>query len=147
MELIRKTSTWRVEHQESKILAGLRIVLGLILLFQGIHFIQNTGEVQSMLSNTRFEFGAMTMAHLIALFHLAGGVMVASGFLTRLALLFQLPILIGAVLFSHTARGVYTVYSEFWFALVVLLLMCFFLYYGSGVYSLDTVLRRKRFYE
>src|SRR5688572_21868379 len=90
MDLIRRSESWRSEHSNSKILAGLRVVLGLLILFKGIYFIQNIDELQSMLSGSRFQFGSIALAHYIAMAHLAGGVMIASGFLTRVAILFQL---------------------------------------------------------
>jgi putative oxidoreductase len=147
MDLIRKSDTWRVEHSHSKVLAGLRIVLGLLLIYKGIYFAYNTGEIQSMLATSNFGFGTVAMAHYIVMIHFAGGVMIATGFLTRVAILFQLPILIGAILFVNAERGVFSVYSEFLLSVVVLLMLLFFLYYGSGMYALETYLKRKKFYE
>lgn len=147
MDLIRRSETWKVEHSHSKILAGLRIVLGLLLIYKGIYFAYHTGEIQSMLSTSNFGFGAVALAHYIVMIHLAGGLMIATGFLTRVAILFQLPILLGAVLFVNADRGVFSVYSEFILSIVVLLMLLFFLYYGSGMYALETYLKRKKFYE
>jgi putative oxidoreductase len=148
MDLIQRSEAWRAEHFESKFLGIIRFILGITLLGIGIYFIQNTGPVTSMLSaHTNWQFGAITLAHFIALFHLCGGFMLALGFLTRVSIIFQLPFVLGAVLFANAERGVFTVYSGFWLSVVCALLMIFFLYYGPGKYSLDTYLSKKRFYE
>ena len=147
MDLIRRSETWKIEHSHSKILAGLRIILGLLLIYKGIYFAYHTGEIQSILATSNFEFGTVAMAHYIVMIHFAGGIMIATGFLTRVAILFQLPILIGAVLFINAERGVFSIYSEYLLSVVVLLTLFFFLYYGSGMYSLETYLKRKKFYE
>ena len=147
MNIIRKSELWRDTHQDSKLLAGLRIILGLILIYKGIYFLSHTGEVQSVLASSNFGFGSMALAHYIGMVHVAGGVMIAAGFLTRVAVLFQLPILIGAVLFVNTETSVFTVYSEWLLSVIVLLMLIFFLFYGPGTRALDVFLKRKRFYE
>jgi uncharacterized membrane protein YphA (DoxX/SURF4 family) len=63
------------------------------------------------------------------------------------AILFQLPFVLGAVLFVNAPRSVFHVYSEWLLSVVVLLMLIFYLYYGPGIYSLDVFLRSKRFYE
>jgi len=147
MDLVRRSEIWRAEHQESKILAGLRIILGIILLYKGIYFISHWQDVAGVISQARFGFGSMTIAHWIALCNLAGGFMIAIGFLTRVAILFQIPIVLGAVLFMNANKSVFHVYSEWLLSLVVLFMLVFFLFYGPGIYSMDVHLRSRKFYE
>jgi uncharacterized membrane protein YphA (DoxX/SURF4 family) len=147
MSFVQKAEFWRDKYQDSTFFAALRIVLGLILIYKGIYFLANTGEVQSVLAASSFSFGTMALAHYIGMVHLAGGFMIASGFLTRISILFQLPILIGAVLFVNARASVFNVYSEWLLSIIVLLMLLFFLYFGPGTRSLDVLLRRKRFYE
>ena len=147
MNIIRKSEIWRVQHQNSILIAGLRILLGLVLIYKGIYFLSHNMDVQSILFASDFGFGSMALAHYIGMVHVAGGVMIAAGFLTRVAVLFQLPILIGAVLFINADPSVFAVYSEWLLSIVVLLFLLFFLYYGPGQKSLDVFLRRSRFYE
>jgi hypothetical protein len=52
--------------------------------------------------------------------------------ITRIAILFQIPILIGAVIFVNLPKGFFAVNSELGFSVLVLFLLVFFLFYGSG---------------
>jgi putative oxidoreductase len=149
MDLIKSSEIWRIEHQQSKILAGLRVILGLVILYKGIYFVSHWRDLSSVLSQSQahFGFGSSTLAHLIALCHLCGGLFIAIGFLTRPSILFQIPLVLGAILFVNAPRSVYSVYSEWFLSVVILLGLLFFLYYGSGLYSAEVFLKRKRFYE
>ena len=135
MDLIKGPERWRDEHQNSIVLGGLRIILGILIFVQGVYFAHNIEEIQGMISLSRNQLGSIALAHYIVMAHIAGGFMIAIGFLTRVAILFQLPILIGAVIFANTARGVFTMYSEAIFAVIVLALLLFYLFFGPGYYS------------
>ncbi|GAL83523.1 hypothetical protein MYP_750 [Sporocytophaga myxococcoides] len=141
MDLIQKAYSWKEIHRDSLIVAGLRVLLGIYLMVKGILFISDTTALQNIISTSNMEFGAVVIAHYIALMHLTGGVLIAMGTITRVAVLFQLPILIGAIIFN--ARNyVITIHSELLISILVLLLLVFFLFYGSGVYSADYLLRK-----
>jgi putative oxidoreductase len=139
--------TWKMEHRESKVLAGLRVVLGLLLIYKGLYFIMNSDELKSALFQSRFQFGSIFIAHYIVLVHISGGLLIASGILTRVAVLFQLPILLGAVIFMNSNWGVFPVYSEFILSVIVLLMLVFYLFYGNGIYSGERFLKSERFYQ
>lgn len=147
MDLVRRSESWKAAHRDSIIILAFRVVLGLVLVFKGISFIQNSSGIHSVLAQSLFEFGDIAIAHYIIMIHVAGGLMIAAGFLTRVAVLFQLPILIGAVFFVNASRGMFPIYSEFLIALLVLLALVFFLFYGSGIYSLQKMLKSNKYYQ
>lgn len=131
------------EEHPSIIFTALRVALGLLLLGLGIYFIQNTEAIFTMLHASTSEFLAISLAHYIALMHIVGGIMIAVGFLTRVAILFNLPIVIAALFVDSGPLGVLTG----WFlALVVLIGFLFFLFYGSGVHSFRSKVREERRY-
>jgi putative oxidoreductase len=141
MDLIQKAYSWKEVHRDSLIIAGLRVLLGIFLMVKGVLFISDTTALQNIISTSRIEFGSIVIAHYIALMHITGGVLIAMGTITRVAVLLQLPILIGAIVFN--ARNyVITIHSELLVSIGVLLLLIFFLFYGSGVYSADYMLRK-----
>jgi len=141
MDLIQKAYSWKEIHRDSLVVGGLRMLLGIYLTVKGILFISDTSALQYIISTSSFEIGAVFVAHYIALVHLVGGVLIAMGALTRVMLLFQLPILIGAIIFN--ARFfVITIHSELFIAILVLLFIIFFLFNGSGIYSADYLLRK-----
>ena len=147
MDIVKESNTWRDTHQQSIVITVLRVILGLLVLYKGIYFVSHWQELQSILSRSVFEFGSMALAHGIALCHLTGGLFIAAGFLTRVSCLFQIPWVLGAVLFANSPQSVFFVYPEWVLAIVILLGLCFFLFYGSGIYALDVLLKRNRFYE
>jgi hypothetical protein len=74
---------------------------------------------------------------------LLGGVFIVIGLFTRLAVLFQIPILVGAIIFVNAKQGVYQGQSNLFFSIVVLVFLLVFLIQGSGKTSLDRVWRKK----
>jgi len=60
---------------------------------------------------------------------------------TRLAVLFQIPILAGAIIFINADKGLFTIHSELGLSILVLALLIFFLIFGSGKYSADSFMR------
>lgn len=76
--------------------------------------------------------------------HLGGGLLLAIGFLTRFAALLQIPILLGAVFFIHMGEGLMTVGQSLELATLVLILLCVYFLFGSGLFAVDNYLAQKR---
>jgi putative oxidoreductase len=86
---------------------------------------------------------AFLLQHYVIFAHLIGGVMITVGMVTRIAVLFQLPILIGAVFFVNSKAGFFSAdSSDFWLSLIILFLLLFFLVEGSGPWSIDEYMRK-----
>lgn len=120
----------------------VRMALGIFLFIKGIMFIQDTEALQSIMRNSQFQWVSLGMAHYVAFAHLVGGLLIAMGLITRVAILFQIPILLGAVFFINPQRGFYSENAELWSSIIVLLLLVFFLIWGSGRLSVDHLIRR-----
>jgi putative oxidoreductase len=143
MNLVQKLEM-TADRQHSVVLDLLRIVLGAVILGKGIYFIQDTDAILVMLHNSKVEFISFMLAHYVAMAHLVGGVLIILGLLTRLAVLFQIPILLGAIIFVNSSSGFFSMGSELWFSVFVFLLLVYFLFYGSGPLSLDQYMKRHR---
>jgi putative oxidoreductase len=120
----------------------VRMALGIFLFMKGVMFIQDTQALQNIMSNSQFQWVSFGIAHYVAFAHLVGGLLIAMGLITRVAILFQLPILLGAVFFINPQRGFYSENAEMWSSLIVLVLLIFFFVWGSGKYSVDRLIRR-----
>lgn len=135
MELIKKLNKWANSHTYYPI-DILRIALGGFLVYKGIYFFQNSSYLEGLLVDINFDsFSAlMWSVHVIGLFHFVGGLMIVFGLLTRLSLIVQLPIFIGAVAinFINTVDP-----QNLLEASIVLVVSIFFLFYGSGKHSVD----------
>ena len=140
MNTFQKIEQWGDTHQ-SKWLSLLRIIVGFIIFFKGLYFIQNTEALNAMIANSKVSIYAVALTHYVALAHLMGGILIVIGLVTRLAILFQIPILLGAIIFVNAQKGFYSIHSELWFSILVLALLLFILVFGSGKLSLDSFMR------
>ncbi|PKV62445.1 DoxX family protein [Pontibacter ramchanderi] len=120
----------------------VRMALGIFLFVKGVMFIQDTEALQSIMRNSQFQWVSFGMAHYVAFAHLVGGLLIAMGLVTRIAILFQIPILLGAVFFINPQRGFYSENTELWSSIIVLILLIVFLILGSGRLSVDNLIRR-----
>jgi putative oxidoreductase len=112
-----------------------------LILIKGIAFTSDTEALRDwMIRNSTFAFSglmAMVVVHTVALAHLVGGALIAMGLVTRLAVVVQIPILLGAVFFVNLTQGFSPLNSELWLSILVLMLLIFFWIAGSGPYSVD----------
>ncbi len=131
---------WTEKHRLTGI-DSLRILLGGILIWKGIAFGSNQYDIPVVTDNGPFDFLSLTLAQYIVIAHLAGGFLILIGLVTRIAILFQIPILVGAVIYTPTA-GSHSFYANETLAVFVSLLLIAFLFYGSGAFSADEYLRR-----
>ncbi len=142
MNFVQRIDTWSERQQVNWILI-LRVALGLLLWFKGLTFISHTQNLETIISGSRFRDQAHWLALYVAWAHLFGGVMIMIGLLTRVAVIIQLPVLIGAVFFVNAANGIMTADSGLWLSILVLVLLIFFLIEGGGSYSMDRYVKKK----
>lgn len=136
MSFLNRIDDWAYHHHP-KWLDILRVLLGVVIFIKGFFFIKNTDALMSIMHNSKFPWVSLALAHYVAFAHLVGGFMIAIGLLTRVAILFQLPVLIGAVIFVNAQHGFFSQNSELMFSITVLFMLLFFLIYGSGPLSVD----------
>jgi uncharacterized membrane protein YphA (DoxX/SURF4 family) len=142
MNTVEKIEAWGDRHHP-KWLDILRVLLGVVILAKGYYFISHTDGLQQMIANSQFGYVSFMLAHYIAFAHLIGGILIAVGLITRIAVLFQLPVLMGAVIFFNSHTGLFSENStELWLSLIILFLLCFFLVEGSGPWSIDEYMKR-----
>lgn len=121
-----------------------RIVLGLILFWKGISFIQDSSELEAMVSQTgvsMFDSNAQAIAFIITYINLLGGLFIVTGLFTRWASLMQIPILIGAIIFVNSKAGMSFSNYELILSIIVLILLVVYVIRGSGALSADEFFR------
>lgn len=135
MKLIKKLNKWANSHAYYPV-DILRIALGVFLVYKGLFFFRNSSFLIALLDQMEFDgFSAiMWSVHYVGMFHFVGGLMLIFGLLTRLSLIVQFPIFVGAVTINffgvmHTQNLIE--------ASIVLLVSIFFILYGSGKHSMD----------
>lgn len=140
MNLVQQIENWGDRHH-SKWLDALRIALGILILAKGISFISDTAALDEIIRGSKLEFVSFMLTHYVACAHLVGGVLIILGLLTRVAILIQIPVLLGAVFFINITQGFSAINSELWLSLLVLILLFFFFVSGSGPISVDEWMR------
>lgn len=123
----------------------VRMYLGIGLFAKGIQFLVNSDFAgNALMKEGKLDLLMGIMSHYIPLAHIAGGLLLAVGLITRFAALAQIPILLGAVFFVHLPQGLFTRGQTLEFALLVLFLLSVFMLAGGGPWSLDRYFERKR---
>lgn len=141
MNLIQRIEHWGALHNPPY-LAYLRIALGVYLFAKGYLFITNTDMLGDLIIKTEFQLSIWTAVHYVAFTHLVGGPLIMFGLVTRVAIAFQFPILIGAIFFVNFTNGVPYFNSEMLHSVVVFSLLIYFFILGSGKFSLDHYLAK-----
>ena len=122
----------------------LRVYLGFALVVKGFVYVLHMRAFVAMMQLHGVPFAGGTLADLIALCHIAGGLMLAFGLLTRIGAAIQIPNLLGAVLFVHLQEGLFTTGQTLEFATLVLALLVMFAFGGAGRVSVDYYFSAKR---
>ena len=145
MNLAQRLELWGDRHHP-RWMDIVRIVLGIFLISKGIQFLQNMSTLMNMMANSlSFDsFVLILLSHYIVFAHLLGGVLITLGLLTRFACLIQLPILIGAIIFVNSSAGILNPFSELLVAVVVFLLLIYFLIVGNGPWSFEWFVQRDK---
>ncbi len=141
MNLLQRIERWGDTHHP-KWVDGLRILLGLLLMWKGIQFVDNIDLLKARIAEQPFLTAvSFWLAHYIIFAHTVGGLFIALGLLTRVGVIANLPVLIGAVFFVNLTPNLFNVYPELSLSVVVLLGLLFFLVEGSGRVSVDEYMR------
>ena len=144
MNMFRRIEHWGDLHHP-KWLDIIRIILGLIIFTKGIIFISSTNVQQDWIfRNSSFDFSglmAVVLIHIVAFAHVIGGMLIFMGLLTRLAVVIQMPILLGAIFFVNITKGLSFLNSELWLSIIVFLMLVLIWIVGSGSFSADSWVR------
>jgi putative oxidoreductase len=135
MGTLQQINRWSLAHHP-RWLVVLRVILGICLFFKGIFFLANTSTLEELVRGSLVANRADWMVIFITWSHLLGGFLIIIGLLTRWAVLLQIPILMGAIIFINTQRDAFGAF-ELPFAFIILLLLILFLIEGGGPISLD----------
>jgi putative oxidoreductase len=128
--------------RKSFVLLVARIIVGVVLLVKGILFVSNSEQLEQLILSSRFAAGVGFLTAYITFAHLFGGVFIIIGLFTRIAALLQIPVLLGAIFFVLPWQLHITGVYELILSIVVLVLLLFILWKGSGEFSMEQYLKR-----
>ncbi len=125
------------------ILLVFRILLGIILFAKGISFLRDKALLENLISNSITDEKFSIAGLLIPYVHIAGGFFIIIGLYIRVAILIQLPLIIGAIILLLKSGG--KLYQgEIIFAALILIMLIVQLAYADGLYSWRNLLNKEK---
>ena len=132
MNYVQRIEHWGEAHHPGW-LDFVRMALGLVLVVKGVEFASNMDKLMNLMSGLPFgNFMMALLSHYVLAAYMLGGVLLATGLLTRFACTINLPVLIAAI-----ALNLFQGFSEIGLAVLSLVLIIYFMIIGSGRWSLD----------
>lgn len=125
------------------ILLVFRILLGIILFAKGISFLRDKALLENLISNSITDEKFSIAGLLIPYVHIAGGFFIIIGLYIRVAILIQLPLIIGAIILLLESGGK-SYQGEIIFAVLILIMLTVQLAYGDGLYSWRNLLNKEK---
>ena len=97
---------------------------------------QDGDALNQIINNSRIGGLAFILEHHVAFTLLVGGILISAiGMLTRLAIVFQFPVFIGAIINFNVDYGLYCVIRELTFSIFITLILIVFFYRSRPVFS------------
>lgn len=140
-------SFW-VEKHRDWFIEFLRMFLGVVLILKGVLFLQDMAALMAA-SPHHFEsqqglaWAYGTLAHGIIFANILGGTAVAIGFLTRIAIPVQFPVLL-IVAVTGPVKDIYFKGGSPFEMVLLIVLLVLMMFYGPGRLSVDYYVFRKR---
>lgn len=133
----------RVETNRHLILDVIRVYLGAGLFFRGLMLVLTETGLEQLTGGAAPSLTTAGVAVYVMAAHLIGGALLAVGLFSRLAALFQIPVLVGAVLMVHWQDGLLSANQSLEFSALVLFLLVLVFLFGGGRWSLDAQWRQQ----
>lgn len=144
MSMVLRIEDFADKHHP-KWIEFIRMVLGVVLMIKGITLIANKDQViLDMQASGLDVFTFMVTAQYVIALYIAGGFLITIGLVTRVVSFFELPILLATIIFIDYHKGLFALNSELGYSIIILVLLLFFLFYGSGKISVDNYLRKHK---
>lgn len=140
----QRIEAW-ADHHHPKWIDFLRILLGIVLMLKGIALVVNREQVLINMELSNIDlFSFLVTSQYVLVFYIAGGILVAVGLLTRVIVLFEIPILVATIIFIDYHEGLFELNSGLIYSILILGLLIFYFIYGSGKISIDNLLSKSK---
>lgn len=141
MTIINKFRNWGDAHHP-KMLDLIRMLVGILLAVKGYVYFIHAAYIRDLIIENKLINQSEDLISAIIFYttyvQLVGGTMIFLGLLTRLAAIFLLPIVFGAIFFVNILNPFFN--AELWLSMLVMALLILFIIIGSGPLSLDRFL-------
>ena len=144
--MLAKFKEWTNSHNP-KWLALFRVAFGATLLLRGVAFLNDPAKFGTLISDNGLGNYQDLLMNTIPWIHIGGGFLIIIGLFTRFAAFIQIPVLLGAVFFVTSKRGLFKAETDFSFSIIILLLVIVFVVEGSGPLSLANYFKEEQEFE
>ncbi|HLA57243.1 MAG TPA: DoxX family protein [Puia sp.] len=138
MKTFSKFRSWGDAHHP-KMLDIIRMLVGLLLVVKGYVYFIHAAYIRDLIIENKLINQSEDLISAIIFYttyvQLVGGTMIFLGLLTRVASIFLLPIVFGAIFFVNILNPFFN--AELWLSLLVMALLMLFIVIGSGPFSVD----------
>lgn len=146
MGLLSNFKEWTNSHNP-KWLALFRVALGATLLLRGVAFLNDPVKFGTLISDNGLGNYQDILMNTIPWVHIGGGFLIIIGLFTRFAAFIQIPVILGAIFFVTSKRGLFKAETDFSLSIIILLLALVFVVEGSGPLSLANYFKEEQEYE
>jgi uncharacterized membrane protein YphA (DoxX/SURF4 family) len=136
MDTQKTRSGWLAANGD-RVWDSVRIYLGFALFVKGFAYLFDLRSLAAVMEQIHVPLAGTGLAELVAVSHVAGGLLMTFGLLTRLGAAIQIPSVAGAVLFVHLKDGLFTSGQTLEFSVLVLFLLGVITAVGAGRLSID----------
>ena len=123
--------------------ACLRCYLGVALVIKSFVYLVHGDQLLRMMQSSGVPYASSALAQLVAVVHLAGGLMLAFGLRTRIAAAIQIPNVLGAIVYVHWRAGLFGTDQSLELTTFVLVVLLLFAAVGGGSWSVDGAFERQ----
>jgi putative oxidoreductase len=130
-----------ITNHAAYIYFAIRLIAGFLLMLKGIYFVSHTNYLENAVTQATNGSSVDFLVNYIGFAHVFGGAFIMLGLLTRFAVILQLPIVVAAFFYNMTPEA-FGSGGELILSLVVLVMLVYILYRGSGPVSMDDYLKK-----
>jgi uncharacterized membrane protein YphA (DoxX/SURF4 family) len=117
------------------------------LLLRGVAFLNDPPKLEMLIVENNLGQYKDLLIYTIPWIHVGGGFLIIIGLFTRFAALIQIPVILGAIFFVSSKKGLFTAQTDFSLSIIILLLCLVFVVEGSGPLSLANYFKEEQEYE
>jgi len=114
----------------------------LALAVKGVYFIVHMDKFERLVGSIG-HFNTIA-AWFVIFAHGIGGLCMAVGIATRLSALLNIVVMLGAIVFVHSAEGLFGANGELQFSIFVMFTLGLIMWKGAGNFSVNTLLNAKK---
>ena len=114
----------------------IRIITGILIFYNGISILNNPELLSEIVKDSQIAGLIIILGHHVIFSLLVGGLFITIGILTRVALIFQIPVYLSIIWLYLSGYIIHQAFDLF-YLIIIQISIIFLLISGPGKYSID----------